>query len=102
MKRAISEWLARLSPMDAFAITASTLTAAGTVLVWVFWFGSAVAEANTRNNNQDEKIQAAQMAIASLQEKREADKREVMSEIRAVNDNLIRLMIAQGVKPKDD
>lgn len=100
MHRVVEKWLERSTPVDVFAMLGSAIVAAGTMLAWIFWFGGAVEASASTNRAQDKDIASVVARVSTLEEKRDVDREAIRAEIRAINDNLVRLMLAQGVQPR--
>lgn len=101
MRQFIREFLIKASPMDLFAMLGSILVAAGTVLTWVFWFGGALAQASAADVALVRELDSVTKRVESLEEKRDRDIAATKEELANMNDNIIRLMIAQGVQPAE-
>lgn len=92
MGRRVLDWLSKITPQDAVGMAWG---ACGTVLagiVWVYSFGISSADAANAEREQDRRLLALEQGAAKRDE-------EMKSELRSINANLVRLMVATGVQP---
>lgn len=92
MKAILRAWLSKITPQDAVGMiwgACGTAVAAG---IWIYSFGIQTADARNGEIEQDRRITA-------LEQQRAADTVATSKELRAINANLVRLMVSTGVQP---